>query len=381
MSNPGYRLIETEAALDTAVAQLASADAIAVDTEFVRRTTFHARPGLLQLSAGHGEYLVDLVALPRPDALRELFLAAHPLKVMHSCGEDLEVLRQLFGDVPGSLFDTQVAAALLGHPLQLSYQKLVRELLDIEVPKDETCSDWCARPLSEAQLEYAALDVRHLLSVFHRLQASLSARGRSRWLDEECARLLADARAGTDPATAYRAVSNAWRLDPEQLALLAQLVAWRDLAARASDKPRSHVVADNALFAIAQRRPASLQALRTVAELHPSSLRRYGNDLLGLVATPAAPVPPVPPPLPREARGLAGRLKDLVADVAKGEGLEPEVLIRRRHIESVIESLRDGDGELPPALRGWRRALVGEPLLAEARRHVDEIRSWRQQGA
>lgn len=376
MSISGYVLINTVSALESAAQALTDAPAIAVDTEFVRRTTFHARPGLLQLSAGHGEYLVDLVALPRPDALRELFLSARPLKVMHSCGEDLEVLRQIFGDVPGSLVDTQVAAALLGHPLQLSYQKLARELLDVDVPKDETCSDWCARPLSDAQLEYAALDVRYLLTMWHRLAASLSALGRSAWLDEECARLLAAARHGADPTTAYRNISNAWRLDPEALARLARLVVWREQMAREQDKPRSHIVSDVALFAIAQRAPDSLQALRSITDLHPSSLRRYGDALLAQANAPAAPVPGVPPPLPREARGVLGRLKDLVAEVAAREGLASEVLIRRRHIESVVESLRDGDGELPSALCGWRRHLVGEPLLAEARRHVDEIRTW-----
>ncbi len=377
MPNPGYEIVTDPDHLADVAAKLASAQAIAVDTEFVRRTTFFPRPGLLQLSAGDGEYLVDLVALPDVAALRELFLAPQPLKIMHSCGEDLEVLKRLFGAVPGNLFDTQVAAAMLGHPLQTSYQKLVKALLDIDVPKDETQSDWTARPLSEAQLSYAALDVRHLLPVWQHLAAGLSAHDRTGWLAEDCARLLRDAARDVLPADYYRNIGNAWRLRPAALSLLAALATWREVTAREVDKPRAHVVPDPVLYMIAQRRPQTLQQLRAIPDLHPSSLRRYGDDLLRIVRdTPLEPVLPLLPPLPRDAKGVLATLRDVAGAVAVELGVSAEVLFRRRHLEFIVERLRTGDAELPEMLAGWRRELIGDRLLAAAKARIDEIRAW-----
>lgn len=382
MPHQAYELVTDTDRLSEVAARLAAAPAIAVDTEFVRRTTFYARPGLLQLSDGAGEFLVDLVVLPDISALRGIFLAAQPLKVMHSCGEDLEVLKRLFGAVPGSLFDTQVAAAMLGHPLQLSYQKLVKTMLGIDVPKDETQSDWTARPLSEAQLSYAALDVRHLLPVWQRLAADLDTRGRMPWLEEDCARLLRDAAREHPVEDYYRGITNAWRLRPASLALLAALARWREVTAREVDKPRAHVVPDNILWLVAQRRPQTLQHLRTIPDFHPMALRKYGDALLRIVQeTPATTglaqtVPALPPPLPREAKGALSALRDVATKVAGELGVETEVLVRRRYLEALLESVRNGAAVLPPVLDGWRRPLVGERLLAAAEARSVEVRGW-----
>lgn len=379
---PACELVTDPDRLVAVAAQLAAAPALAVDTEFVRRTTFYARPGLLQLSAGAGEFLVDLVAMPEIPALKPLFLAATPLKVMHSCSEDLEVLKRLFGAVPGSLVDTQIAAAMLGHPLQTSYQKIIKAELGIDVAKDETQSDWTARPLSEAQLSYAALDVRHLLPLWNQLDAALRERGRREWLQEDCDRLLADAAREVPITEYYRQIGGASRLRPAQLALLARLATWREATARQTDKPRSHIVPDGVLLAVAQRRPDSLAQLRTIADLHPSSLRRYGDELLDRVrAAREAPqslpaVTPVPSPLPREAKAVLSALRDVATQTAGELGVEVEVLVRRRFLEAIVDSVRAGTPALPPMLSGWRRALVGDRLLAAAETRADEIRGW-----
>jgi ribonuclease D len=378
MPSPRYEVVTTPARLAEVAALLAAAPFIAVDTEFVRRTTFYARPGLLQLSAGNGEFLIDLVALPEPAALRDVFRAELPLKVMHSCSEDLEVLKRVFGDLPGSLVDTQVAAAMLGHPLQTSYQKLLKTVLDIDVPKDETQSDWTARPLSEAQLDYAALDVRHLLPAWEALRTQLQQRGRLKWLQEDCARLLADAAREVAPGDYYRSIGNAWKLRRKSLAVLAALARWREVTARQLDKPRAHVVPDQVLVSIAQRQPQNLQQLRAIPDLHPMSLRRHGEALLRIVgeADVDAPLPPLPAPLPRESKAVLSVLRDAVAEVATAQGVAPEVLVRRRHLEAIVESVRAGAPALPPALEGWRRPLLGDCLLAAALQRQDEIRAW-----
>lgn len=373
-----FELVTTPERLAEVAARLATAPAIAVDTEFVRRTTFFPRPGLLQLSAGDGEFLVDLVALPDPAPLRALFTAALPLKVMHSCSEDLEVLKGLFGAPPGSLVDTQVAAAMLGYPLQTSYQKLIKAVLDVDVPKDETQSDWTARPLSESQLSYAALDVHHLLPAWEKLKAGLVERGRLAWLEEDCSRLLRDAARETAPEDYYRGIGNAWKLRRGALTLLAVLARWREVTARQVDKPRAHVVPDAVLLSIAQRRPENAQQLRTIPDLHPMSLRKHGDALLRLVRdTPPEPsVPALPAPLPRDSKAVLAVLRDVAAAAAAELGVETEVLVRRRHLEALVESARNGEPVLPPAFDGWRRALVGDRLLAALATRTAEIRGW-----
>ncbi len=382
-----YELVATSERLAAVAAELAVAPVLAVDTEFVRRTTFYARPGLLQLSAGGTEYLVDLVALQDVSALKPVFLAESPLKLLHSCSEDLEVLKGLFGAVPGSLVDTQMAAAMLGQPLQMSYQKIIKAELGIDVPKDETQSDWTARPLSDSQLSYAALDVRYLLPLWEKLNAALHARGRDAWLREDCTRLLADASREPDPRVYYRQINGAGKLRAPKLALLSQLAAWRETTARLVDKPRSHVVADAVLLAVAQRRPESAAQLRLIADLHPASLRRYGDELLAMVrhaqeqAGNYPLVEPVPPPLPREAKTVLSSLRDVAASVANEQGVETEVLVRRRHLESLVEGVRSGEAKLPTMLAGWRRAVIGDRLLTAVNERASEIRAWELESA
>lgn len=378
MDSLRWELVTRSDALEALSGEIRHAPLLAIDTEFVRRVTFFARPGLLQLSVGSGEWLVDLVEIADLRALHGSLTGRDPVKVMHACGEDLEVLKTLCGAPPGSLFDTQVAAAMLGHSLQTSYQKLVKAVLDVDVPKDETQSDWTARPLSESQLSYAALDVRYLLPLWDALRAQLQARGRLHWLQEDCDRLLSDAAREIDPQAYYRQVSGAWKLSREGLSVLSALAAWRERTARLLDKPRSHIVPDAVLLLVAQRRPRSLAQLGAIPDLHPAMLRRHGNDVLAcLSGSPLPPVEPVPAPLPREARALLASMRDEVSRVAATHAVEPEVLVRRRHLEAIVESARQGEPELPPALQGWRRDLVGEALLRVAREHLVEIRSWK----
>lgn len=376
MDTLNWELVIRSDALDAVSAAVSRVPLLAVDTEFVRRTTFFARPGLLQLSAGSGEWLVDLVEIADIAALHAPLAGKHPVKVMHSCGEDLDVLKTLFEAPPGSLVDTQVAAAMLGYPLQTSYQKLVKAVLGIDVPKDETQSDWTARPLSESQLSYAALDVRYLLPLWETLREQLHARGRLNWLEEDCDRLLADAARNPDPGVYYRQMSSAWKLPPEGLAALAALAAWREGMARLLDKPRSHVVPDAVLVMVAQRRPRTLAQLSAIPDMHPATLRRFGEEILANLAVSPARVEPVPPPLPREARGVLAAMREAVSGIAAKHAVEPEVLARRRHMEAILESSRRGEPELPSMLLGWRKEIVGESLLQVVRTRLAEIRSW-----
>lgn len=353
-----YQWIDNDQALAAQLPALMAADRLYVDTEFMRERTYFAHLALVQINDGHSNLLIDPTTLADRAPLAAL-LASRPL-VLHACSEDIQALKAWGGTVPEQLEDTQLAAALCGHDLQCGYQRLVKALLDVDVPKDATRTDWLQRPLTEHQLSYAVLDVHHLPALYQQLMDSLDTLGRRAWFDEECARLLADAVAETAPDELWRGVKGAAWADEAARARLQVLAAWRDGAARTRDLPRSFVIKDDVLMAMAQQAPQTLPQLRELG-LHPSAVRRSGEALLQMINS--ADVTTAPPPLPgppdNAQKRRVKRLRARVNQLAEALALGPEVLARRRWLEQLA---REPDRPVAP-LMGWRRSLVLEPLL------------------
>lgn len=352
---------------DAQLAELAArwceAPLLALDTEFVRETTFFPIAGLLQLGDTEQQYLIDPLAIGDWTPLRDVFATATP-KVLHACGEDLELFQQVLGTAPQPLFDTQVGAALAGFGFSLSYQALVQTCLGVEVEKEQTRSDWLRRPLSAAQCHYAALDVAYLPAVFAQLAERLTSLGRFDWWREDGARTLASSRTQTAPEQYYLKLGAAWKLQGPQLAALREVCAWREREARARNVPRGRIVKDPQCIEIARLLPRTTAELAAVPELHPQQVRHEGAALLELVqqarALPSAGHPPaVEAPLPREQADRLKRLRELVTERARELDLAPEVLARKRDCELLLRT-----GTLPDTLRGWREAEIGAPLLA-----------------
>jgi len=287
--------------------------------------------------------------------------------------------------MPKGILDTQMAAAFLGHGLQLGYQKSLQEFLGVDIPKDESRSDWLARPLSEAQVNYAALDVRYLPQLYDVLAAQLRASGIEQWFEADCAHMLADVNELPDPETVYQDANNAWRLRPQELAVLRELTRWRELEARRRDTPRGFLIKNGSLFGLARRQPQTLSALGEIEEMTPRIVRREGETLLRLIAAgkaqPASSWPAtLPPPLPREARTVYDRLKDVATLVGKQHGVPVEVLLRKRQLEALVLSVVDHGFDVAPpvALNGWRGQIL-TPLLFDAlREHAGDLQAWRE---
>jgi len=366
--------LESGAALRAAAVRWLAAPALALDTEFVRERTFFPRLGLIQVGDGEATYLLDPLAVRDLGPLAEVFQAAGTLKVLHSASEDVEVFYRALGVVPAPLFDTQVAAGLAGLGTSLSYQRLVAALLALELQKGETRTDWLARPLSAAQLAYAAEDVAHLLPLYGRLAEELAGLGRLGWALEDSAALLDTSRLEADGAAAYRRVRGAGRLGRRQLGVLRALAAWRDGEARRRDLPRSFVLRDEALLDMAVRQPATVEELRRVPGLEAQQAARDGDGWLALIREAQAlaedELPPEPwrPPGAAAVRDLEQRLRAVVRERAAALGLAPELLAPRRALDAVLKSaLCDPAPRLPRDLdAGWRRAVVGEALLRAA---------------
>lgn len=353
--------------------------AIAIDTEFMRSETFYPIAGLIQVGDGRGCYLIDPLAITDFSPLRELLLDSAVTKVLHSCSEDLEVFQRLLDLVPSPLFDTQIAAAFAGYGFSLGYAGLVKAVLNIDVPKEETRSDWLQRPLSVAQLKYAALDVAHMLVVYGKLLQQLKATGRLQWVKEDCADLVTNARQPDDFTQAYRKVGFAWKLRSQELATLQQLCIWRETEARERNVPRNRLVKEPVLWEIARRQPSDLEQLQRIRDLPPRTLRDYGEQLLAIVAASGASDPAswperLPPPLAiREAAQLK-RLKKHVRDLAEKLDMPVEIFVRKKEYEELLRSSLHGEEfVLPSRLQGWRFEVVGQTLLALAQEALPVI--------
>lgn len=357
-------LIDSDAALRSALAALPAGEPLAVDTEFMRRDSYFPRVALLQLSAGGEPLLIDPLPLADLDPLRALFADRSREKVLHACSEDLEVFDCWLGVQPQPLVDTQRAAALLGEDFGLGYRALVERLLGVVLDKGETRSDWLRRPLSDSQRHYAAQDVIHLVDLWRRLRARAQASGRLAWILEDGADLLRERGRGRD---AFRRLRGAGRLSRRQLAVLAAIYDWREARARRLDRPRGWVLDDKACLAIARAMPASRAALASLEALPPALLRRAGDDVLALVAAAAAaPEAELPAPFPEPLDGpgrarlkaLRGRLRERAAAL----GVQPEVLLSGSELELLLREAGGEDVSVPQRWSGWRAAAVVEPL-------------------
>ncbi|HTF94837.1 MAG TPA: ribonuclease D [Cellvibrio sp.] len=343
--------------------------AIAVDTEFMRSDTFYPIAGLLQVGDGKGCYLIDPLAISNTAPLRELMLDGKVTKVLHSCSEDLEVFQRWLGVVPAPIFDTQIAAAFAGLGFSLGYSSLVNTLLNTEIPKDETRSDWLQRPLSIAQLNYAALDVAHMLVVYGKLLQLLKANNRLEWVKSDCADLVVNARKTEDFSDAYQKVGFAWKLRPQELAILRDLCIWREREARARNIPRNRLIKEPSLWEVSRKKVQDLVHLQKIADIPARTIKNDGDAILQIVANALRadesswPLR-LDPPLAQSEGPLMKNLKNFVREFAEQHHIPAEVLIRKKDYEFIVRSgMRSGEYQLPIRLQGWRFSLIGEGLL------------------
>jgi ribonuclease D len=354
-------IVTTTAALADWASRLQSASSIGLDTEFLRERTYRAELCLVQAATADDATCIDplagidLTPLVAP-------LASGPVKVMHASRQDVEVLFPLAGLIR-PIFDTQIAAALTGLPAQIGYGELVRRSLGTELAKSHTRTDWSRRPLSAEQVEYALDDVRYLLPLKAHLEEQLDKLGRLPWLAEELGALSDVQNFSVDPEGAWQRLKGLRGLDPGRTRLARTLAAWRERRAIDRNRPRGWILDDIALREIVMRVPRTVEQLSTVPELPPGIVRNCAEDILRIVSEAEVPNPP-PPVISRprpspEQMALVKKLSAMNQSIAQNLGLSPEVLATRRDIEQLAEGARDVS-----ILHGWRRTVVGEPMLA-----------------
>jgi len=361
------RLITRTAELAEFCAELAAQDFAAVDTEFMRETTYWPKLCLIQAAAPGAEAVIDPLAADLDlKPFLDLLANERVLKVFHAARQDLEIFMKLGGRLPAPMFDTQIAAMACGYGDSIAYDALVQQVLKRRLDKSSRFTDWSRRPLSESQLAYALADVTHLRDVFPRMRDKLAAENRTHWLDEEHANLL-------DPDIYDTTPENAWyrlklrKTTADYVLALQVAAAWRERQAQARDVPRGRIVKDEALYEIAEHRPksaADFDRMRAVPRGFGNS--RAAQDLIhALDRAFSDPNRPVykherPPPVPPGLGPTVELLKVLLRYEAEAAGVAPRLIASAADVEAIAAS----DDADVPALRGWRREVFGERALA-----------------
>ena len=363
------RVIEKQKDLEALCRALATRGAFALDTEFVRERTFFIQLGIVQVAAGDLEAVIDPKPLSSLEPLFDLVAAPEVEKIVHAGEQDFAVLYEEGGGVPRNVFDTQIAAALVGYGDQISYARLVGKVTGVQLDKLETLTDWTARPLTEAQIDYSLEDVRYLPELRRHLGERLSELGRSGWEREEGSRLESDSTyRAPEPREFYRRLK-ASGLSAVSLGVLREVAAWREETARAKNLPRGWVLRDQSLLEIARRRPQSVKSLRQIRSLKPQQIAKDGEAIVDAVRAGAAePVKEDRPDtphlkMPDEVESTARLLEAwLYARAAEAE-IAPSMLATRGDLKTLAAAHYHSQLPSLPLLEGWRRELVGQDLL------------------
>jgi ribonuclease D len=369
------RLIASSEELAGLVSAVDDERRMGLDTEFMRERTYRARLCLVQVATRRAVALIDPLGGVDLTAIARLIGDAAVEVVVHAGRQDLDIFHSAFGVVPARVLDVQVAAAFAGYGASLPYGRLVERVCDVSLGKGESYTDWCRRPLTAAQLTYAADDVRWLLPLADRLSRQLDRLGRAQWVAEELDALARPESYGADPERAWRRVAGRGALSGRQTAVLKEVAAWRERAAAERDLPRGWLVKDPTLVEIARRQPSTVPALRSIRGVNARMAERSGPSILAAVAAGRAADPIEqdgargPKGVLARARTMAGLADAVVRARCERAGIATEMVTTRGETEALLVDVYCG--RLDPArhrlLQGWRAELAGWPVVSVAR--------------
>lgn len=357
--------IDSPSQLETLCQQIRNSEWLALDTEFVREKTYYAKLCLLQICDGKVAACVDPLAIKDLGPLLDILDNPDTVKVFHAGYQDLEIFHHGWQRLPAPLFDTQLAASLLGLGDQVGYGNLVQQMLGHQLEKGHARTDWSRRPLEQEQLRYALDDVIYLGELYLKLQAELEAQGRTDWLTEDFTELADPSSYTIDPSTMWQRIKGRKYLKGVQLSVLQALAAWREGEAERADRPRRWILKDEVLTELARRQPQGITDLEKIRGLEAGAIKRWGDTLLRLIADAKA--------LPKEQwpreKAKPTRLtpnQEAVTDLlmcclrlqGEKESIAPSALAARRDLERLVS----GDRELE-LLHGWRKLVAGELLV------------------
>lgn len=355
--------IDTPAELENFASGIANREWLALDTEFLRERTYRPELCLLQIATPDTVACVDPLALESIDPLLDILYKPNIIKVFHAASQDLEIFYWLRGEVPANLFDTQIAAPLLGYQEQIGYGNLVSEVLNVALSKSHSRADWTRRPLPKQQVQYAADDVIYLARMYPIIRDKLDSLNRLQWLDSEWNHLV-------NPDLYEKPADEVWRrlrgidkLKGGRLAVAQQLAKWRELTARDRNLPRSWLVKDDVLMDLAKQSPRNTGELKHIRGLNDGVIKSHGSKIIDCINQSKDNTPVQPDNSKRKVKLTPDQdaALDLLTAVAKIHARELEInaslLAPRKSIEDLIRGKSD-----TAVMQGWRGQLIGPAL-------------------
>ena len=361
--NMTVQYIDTEADLAKFCHQIANSSWLTVDTEFLREKTYYPQLCLIQVANDDHIACIDPLTIDDLTPLLDIFYNPDITIVFHAARQDLELFYMLRGKLPSNVFDTQVAATILGYGDQIGYGNLVQQCLSVTLDKAHSRTDWTKRPLDPAQITYAADDVRYLRDVYKLLIKQLSEKERTHWLEDDFSTLTNIDTYKADPDNIWRKVKGFGRLKSVQLAILKHLAAWREQRAIKSNRPRRWILKDDVLLDLAKLAPESTDKFSMIRGLEAGTISRYGKALLAEIEQAKSlpkeqwPVLKKIQPLSQQQNAIVDALMALVRKFCDEQSIAPVAVASRKEIERMVS----GETDLP-ILQGWRNEIVGQHL-------------------
>jgi ribonuclease D len=358
--------ITTTEELAQVCARMARHPFVTVDTEFLRETTYYPLLCVAQIASPDEAFVIDALA-PGIELgpFFDLLTDEKVVKVFHAARQDIEIVWNMAKKIPHPIFDSQVAAMVLGYGDSISYDQLVQRITGDMLDKSHRFTDWTRRPLSDAQLTYAVSDVTHLRDIYLKLSADLEKRGRLNWVEAEMGVLTSPETYRMEPEKAWERLKNRVR-KPKELAVLIEVAAWREREAQTRDVPRSRVLKDDVLGDIAVQAPTTIEKLGQLRSLPKGFERsRWGEAIVEAITRGIARDPKTLPRLDRFRPAPNGAatvelLKVLLRMTAESNGVAAKVIATVDELDRIAA---DDDADVP-SLKGWRRELFGEKALA-----------------
>jgi len=361
--------ITTEEGLGELCETLKSCKWLAIDTEFVREKSYFPYLGLVQIAGNGVCAAVDPIAIKNLDPLLELIQNSQTLKVFHAGKQDLEIFYRLCGEAIKPVFDTQIAASLVGWGAQISFAKIVLKVTGKKMHKSETYSDWCRRPLSKSQIEYALDDVRYLVPVYEKLLERLEKKQRLDWVHKEFHELEDPEKYQLpDPRRQFLKIKNSRSLKPKNLSVLIEVTAWRENEARKRNCLARAVLRDEPLLEIARRLPKNQEDFGDIRGFHPREISRSGAQVLDAIkkglAVPESSIEKIPEvktysPPPGVEELLASHVQRRSVELK----IEPFMLADRKQIRDFVRCHDEKVLNESSLFHGWRKDLIGAELL------------------
>ncbi|WP_347460594.1 HRDC domain-containing protein [Acinetobacter sp. ANC 7454] len=361
-----FQFIQDQAGLDQVLADMDQSPVYALDTEFIKVDTLWPKLGVFQINVAGKVYLLDGAVLDLTEFFKRIFAAQQ--NIFHACGEDIDLIYHYTQQKSlSNVFDTQVGMAFLGHGLQVSYQNALKQMLDVEIEKDQTRSDWLARPLSNEQLLYAANDVHYLVNLGDQIKTQLKQKHLLDYALEDCRFMTQEIGQETPMELLYQDVGN-YRHSRRQLMQIKQLTIWREELAKALNIPRSFILKNSTMINLVEKNPKNMFQLSTIKDIRSNIVRDHGKmilDLLKFLPDQSEWPLRLARPIRHSSNEVGPKIDAIIQSVVDETTIPKEVLMRKKWMNALYQHVvfHNDEQDLPDYLLGWRYELLTKPLV------------------